>query len=134
MKTPKPSSVLSRVSFGPLPNFDFTSVIIVGDAITFGDTGGKRPDIFGYHYIDAEELNEALIDSLAPTLVVSKLFSAPLDAIEIAGRLALAGYVGAYGILIEQSLDTHLIEREIRNAAPQIQAKLIFLDQLRSQS
>ena len=102
-------------------------VLVVGDARSMQTDIGTRIIGNGFAYADIQQIGAELIDTLAPDIVISALFTPSFDCIDLAQILEALGYSGSYCAVSSPLPAPELIRREIRNFCPRLRFELIIL-------
>ena len=84
--------------------------------------GAKREPtrIGGVHYVDFADLCDETMDRIRPGVVLSQLFDARFDALDVAQFLDRCGYSGAY-CAVGKVASPQMIRQEVMARAPLVQ-------------
>lgn len=94
------------------------SILALGDMREWRLCGGFLPSDTGIAFADFDELDAALLELVAPTLVVSPLLARGFDCTDVALRLYDLGYAGAYRALARPLPNPMLVVAEVRMLCP----------------
>ncbi|AZQ67507.1 hypothetical protein EF888_10415 [Silicimonas algicola] len=101
--------------------------IAVGEPVEWSQAGNALPGA-GVAFVSIEEVTEALIALHAPTVVFSPVVARRFDCIDLAMRLSQIGYLGPYRAIAKDLPRPDLIEREVRQAFPNIDFAIVLDD------
>lgn len=101
--------------------------VVVGDVLRWKELGLSIPNIQGFVFIDIEDVTAAKIAEIAPKVILSPLLCRNFDALEIARRLHNMRYAGRYSVVIKDIPDPSVIDRDIRQVAPDLDFSVLTL-------
>ncbi len=101
--------------------------VAVGEPVEWSHAGNALPD-GGVAFVSIEEVTEALIALHAPTVVFSPVVARRFDCIDLAMLLSQIGYQGRYRAIAKDLPRPDLIEREVRQAFPNIDFAIVLDD------
>ena len=94
--------------------------MVVGDLSRWVEEGRDIGSLADVAYVSFCSLDQALLDTHAPGIILSPLVADTLDAMDIAARLAELGFQGLYRALSTGNGKSSLIKDEVRAIAPSI--------------
>ncbi|MFV2003545.1 MAG: hypothetical protein ACC619_11260 [Paracoccaceae bacterium] len=100
-------------------------VLTVGGADIWDKTSLNLPGHAQIRDVAFEQIDHALIRSLKPDLVVSPLFWATFDCVELAQALQDAGFNGRYRVLAAGLPDPKMVLADVRTLCPQLDVNII---------
>lgn len=103
-------------------------MLIVGDMGNWQRAGRQLPVLAGFHFVGFADVTPATIDRIRPDVVLSALFSAEFDAIDLARRLAGMQFDGRYRALAMSLPDPDVIRSEIAAVAAGLDFDLFLID------
>ena len=89
--------------------------------------GRDLTDMVGLQFIDIHALDQGMINTQNPDIILSPLVSDDFDAIEVASLLSKLSYNGAYRALTDEVPNPALIKAEVRRHAPNLDFDLVVL-------
>jgi hypothetical protein len=101
--------------------------VAVGEPVEWSHAGDALPEE-GVAFVSIEEVTERLIVLHAPTVVFSPVVARRFDCIDLATRLSQIGYLGPYRAIAKDLPRPELIEREVRQAFPNIDFAIVLDD------
>ncbi|MEL6689766.1 MAG: hypothetical protein AAFP28_05550 [Pseudomonadota bacterium] len=104
-----------------------STVLCVGDLDVWEDALRTAADGADAHFVSFLDVTEALLEGLLPDTIMSPLLSANFDATDLAMHLQALGFSGRYLAVAEGVPVPHIIEREVKMAAPLVDFDLIAL-------
>ncbi|MEN8895743.1 MAG: hypothetical protein ABF248_06605 [Yoonia sp.] len=103
------------------------STLVIGDMTRWKSPGRDLPDMVGLQFIDIHALDQGMINTQNPDIILSPLVSDDFDAIEVASLLSKLSYNGAYRALTDEVPNPALIKAEVRRHAPNLDFDLVVL-------
>lgn len=104
-----------------------TAILVVGNLASWQKAGRAVPVLHGFHFSAFADVTGALLQRLAPDLVLSALMGDDYDVIELARKLAQLDFPGRYRALTSGLPNPQVVLNEVRAAAPQIDFDLYDL-------
>lgn len=105
-------------------NASAVKVLAVGDTREWKRDGNVLP-ARGVAFIAFEQLDEKLLASLQPSIIISPILARSFDCIELAMLLQRLGYSGEYRAVSSEIPNPGLIESEVRQLCPQIDFRIV---------
>ena len=118
----QPNPVIAARSLG-------STVLVVGNLHSWQRTGRKIPVMTGFHFVSFDDVTLTTLQDIDPDLILSAVVGDDFDAVELARRLAILGYIGRYRALTSGLPDSRIVQNEVAAAAPQIDFALFDLEQ-----
>lgn len=101
-------------------------ILVVGELDRWRAGGRELPSGDDVRFVRPEEIDAALIESLAPVLVLSPLQEPGVDAVDVALHLVAAGYGGPFRAVVPRPvIHVELIRAEIAEVAPDLDFDVI---------
>lgn len=100
-------------------------MLVIGSA----DNWAKGPDegASDYHFVDYRALGAEVLETLRPSVVLSALFGAGYDAMDVATRLRQMGFGGRYRAISDPLPNPDIVRAEIAQVAPGLDFDLLSL-------
>lgn len=128
-RTPDGMEPLSRnITAFDRTQTDAPVMLVVGDLDGWRRAGRGVPSLPGCHFVGFADVTAATLARVAPDVVLSALFAADFDALELARRLADLGFRGRYRALAAGLPSPGVIRAEIAAAAAEVDFDLFLLD------
>lgn len=105
-----------------------------GIVLVIGQLDGVDPEERGYRsgeqivFADYADVSPALLERLAPRMVLSPVITPAFDAFDLAQNLHEMGYDGAYRALTPRLPDPDLVRREVASCAPGLDFELLVVE------
>lgn len=118
-------------SLGRSPR-DIPVILVVGDLRGWMRSGRQPPDLHGFHFAGIADVTAETLERIAPDVVLSALFTAEFDALDLARLLADLGFCGRYRALSQTLPRPAVIRSEVSGVAPDLDFDLFILDEVGS--
>ena len=115
------SSVIRQVVTLPV-------MLVVDDNRNLHRPARHSDDIFGLHWTDYDGCDAQILLKTQPDVVLSPLFGAQFDAMDLASRLQTVGYRGRYRALAKSLPKPAIVRREVAAVAPDIDFDIFVMD------
>ncbi|MEO1640150.1 MAG: hypothetical protein AAFU41_13000 [Pseudomonadota bacterium] len=102
------------------------TTIIVGSLASW-DAAGRSTQIDGFTFVNLSDLTAALLEKLAPALIMAPLVTEEFDAIDVATALAALGYKGRFRAIADDLPNVEMIRRDVRSSVPDIDFDVLAL-------
>lgn len=102
-------------------------MLIIGDIGRWEANGRDIPSLDHCIFASFEELGPALMAAIRPSYVISALIAGPVDAMDIAARLAELGFEGSYRTIADKLPNVGAVKREIQAVAPSLDFDILEL-------
>lgn len=89
------------------------------------------PPITGFHFRPFRVIDRKFLTILQPDVVLSALIARDFDAIDLARRLAEAGFTGRYRAVTASLPNRGAVVAEVRASVPNIDFDLFVMDDVR---
>lgn len=103
-------------------------MLVVDDHSNWRRSGRHVADISGLHWTDFAHCDAQILVRTQPDVVLSPLFSAQFDAIDLAEKLQDLGYRGRYRALAVGLPKPAIVRREIAAVAPDVDFDIFVID------
>lgn len=103
-------------------------MLVVGDIRGWRRAGRRLPDLHGFHFAGYADVTAEAMARIAPDVVLSALFAADFDALDLARRLAEIGFAGRYRALTMALPNPSVIRSEVAGVAPGLDFDLFIID------
>lgn len=104
------------------------TMMIVGTVRYWKKAARLLPQDAGLEFVDYSEVTANKIASIEPDLVLSALVSPEFDALDLAEKLAEAGYQGRYRAITSVLPNPKVVKAEIGSIAPDLDFDIFILD------
>lgn len=108
---------------------DAPIMLVVGDLRGWQRAGRPAPDLKGFHFADFSDVTAEMLAETQPDVVISALFAADFDVLDLARRLLDLGFKGRYRALSASLPNPSVIRSEVAAAAPGIDFDLFVFDE-----
>lgn len=105
-------------------------MLVVGGQRNATRTGPMPPQIDGFHFAGFQDVTPELLAECNPDVVLSALMADRFDALDLARRLADAGYRGRYRAMTLALPNPDAVLAEVKAMAPEIDFELFVIDGL----
>ena len=103
-------------------------VLVVGNLRQWQRDGRLLPELHDFHFSEFDQLTAALLDDIAPDVILSALMGAEFDAVDLARCLAGLRFRGRYRALTTRLPNPETVRAEVQAVAPALDFDLFMLD------
>ena len=101
------------------------SILAVGDPEEWVEQGNQPPRDGGLAFVSFEQLSEALLEHLSPSVVCSPVLARAFDCIDLAAVLNNFGLAGSYRAVSKEVPNPKVIEREVKQLFPRLDFQIL---------
>ena len=109
--------------FGCSSAGEATQILVVGAACRISST---PIDVEGVNFTSFDDLSSDLLSRTMTNIVLSALWTEEFDAMDLAGKLSMLGYVGRYRVVSDRVPKPELIASEIGKVYPFLDFRVLL--------
>lgn len=109
------------------PTASLNQILVIGDLMRWKAEGRITVALAEFQFIEFAALTSAILDTVAPDIILSPLMGDNFDVLDIAQRLSNLNFEGRYRVIADSLPDAQMVRREVCNHAPSLDFDLLTM-------